>query len=86
MLFAIRFVDKANSLPLRQQMMAAHIAWLDQEREHVLVGGSLRRAPEQAPVGGLWVHGGGRGAVEAGSVLHRRPARELGDPALVQGL
>ncbi|MCV2357024.1 YciI family protein [Paucibacter sp. B2R-40] len=55
MLFAIRFVDKADSLPLRQQRMAAHIAWLDQEREHVLVGGSLRHSPEQAPVGGLWV-------------------------------
>ncbi len=55
MLFAIRFVDKPNSLALRQTLMAAHIAWLDQVREFVLVGGSLRHSPEQAPVGGLWI-------------------------------
>lgn len=55
MLFAIRFTDKPDSFSQRQALMAAHIAWLDQERERVLVGGSLRHSPEQAPVGGLWV-------------------------------
>jgi uncharacterized protein YciI len=55
MLFAIRFFDKPNSLALRQELMPAHLAWLDQERERVLVGGSLRHEPGQAPVGALWV-------------------------------
>ncbi len=51
----VRFTDKPDCFALRQQHLAAHIAWLDQHRDVVLVGGSLRVEPADAPVGGLWI-------------------------------
>jgi len=65
-LFAIRFRDKQNSSHLRAEHLAAHIAWLDQHRDSILVGGSIRDEPSQNPIGGLWiVETQGREDVEA---------------------
>jgi uncharacterized protein YciI len=55
MLFMVRFTDKPDGFALRQQHLAAHIAWLDRYQEVVLVGGSLRTEPDAAPLGGLWI-------------------------------
>ncbi|TXI94433.1 MAG: hypothetical protein E6Q34_04670, partial [Burkholderiaceae bacterium] len=55
MLFAIRFTDKPNMAELRVSLLTEHIAWLDQHKAVILVGGSLRDTPEQNPVGGLWI-------------------------------
>jgi uncharacterized protein YciI len=42
MLFMVRFTDKVDCLALRQEHLAAHIAWLDRYKDVVLIGGSLR--------------------------------------------
>lgn len=55
MLFVVRFTDKPNSVPIRRQYLQDHISWLDQNRDSVLVAGSLREEPDSNPVGALWV-------------------------------
>lgn len=60
MLFIVQLTDKTESLTLRNQLLPAHLEWLDVHRASVLVAGSLRREPHAAPVGGCWV-------VEAGA-------------------
>ena len=55
MLFVIRFTDKPGSKKIREQYLDAHISWLDQRRESVLVAGSLREEPISNPVGAFWV-------------------------------
>ena len=54
-LFAVQFKDKSNSYALRQIYLDAHIAWLDEHKDQILVGGSLRLSLDQAPIGGLWI-------------------------------
>ncbi len=55
MLFAVLFTDKPGQGALRAAQLAAHIAWLDANKEKVLVAGSLRESPADVPKGGLWV-------------------------------
>lgn len=55
MLFVVVFKDKPGQGALRDQQLHAHVRWLDDNRDWVLVGGSLREAPEDTPLGGLWV-------------------------------
>ena len=55
MLYAVRFHDRADSLATRERFLAAHIAWLAERRDSVLVAGSLRTEPGATPVGGLWI-------------------------------
>ncbi len=55
MLFAVQFQDDPNKLATRQQYLQSHIDWLDQNADLVLVGGSLRKSPDDEPVGGLWI-------------------------------
>lgn len=55
MLFAVRFTDKPDRLAVRKQYLQAHIDWLYEVKDMVLVGGSLRHQPQDSPVGGLWV-------------------------------
>ena len=54
-LYVVRFTDRPDQLAVRQQFLQAHIAWLDQHRDVILVPGSLRPEPGQDAVGGLWV-------------------------------
>lgn len=55
MLFAVLFIDKPDHGALRAEYLAAHIAWVDANKEQVLVAGSLRENPADVPKGGLWV-------------------------------
>lgn len=55
MLFAVVFTDKPDHGALRAEYLAAHIAWVDANKEQVLVAGSLRENPADVPRGGLWV-------------------------------
>ena len=55
MLFAVQFHDRVDRAQVRRQHLRAHIDWLDEHKELVLVGGSLRKAPGENPVGGLWL-------------------------------
>ncbi len=55
MLFAVRFTDKPNTKHIREQFLEAHISWLDERRDSILVAGSLRENLGLNPVGGLWI-------------------------------
>ena len=55
MLFIVRFEDNQNRFEIRKRYLDAHISWLDENKAHVLVGGSLRESPDAQPVGGLWI-------------------------------
>jgi uncharacterized protein YciI len=78
MLFIVRFTDKPESLATRKQFMQAHIQWLEQHQQTVLVAGSLRVETDAAPVGGLWI-------VEAESKAEVE-SLFLTDPFWTQGL
>jgi len=55
MLFAVIFRDRPGQGPLRQQWLDAHIRWVDAHSTTVRVAGSLRRDPDEVPIGGLWI-------------------------------
>ena len=55
MLFAVIFTDKPGHEKLRAEQLSAHIQWVDQHKDVVLVAGSLREEPQDVPRGGLWV-------------------------------
>ncbi len=55
MLFAVRFTDKPDTQAIRQQFMQAHLDWLDQKQNAVLVGGPLRADLDGPAVGSMWV-------------------------------
>ena len=78
MLYAVRFTDRPNRLATRQEFLAAHLSWLDQHKDMILVAGSLRPGPEDAAIGGLWI-------VDAPDP-HTIKALLLTDPFWVQGL
>jgi len=54
-LFAVIFTDKPGHGELRAMHLQAHIAWVDEHKDKVLVAGSLRHEPTDIPKGGLWV-------------------------------
>ena len=78
MLFLIRFTDKPDTFALRQRLLPAHIAWLAERRDTVLVAGSLRADASAAPIGGAW-------AVEVDSRATAETVY-LTDPFWVHGL
>ena len=55
MLFAVLFTDKPGHGALRAEHLQAHIDWVAQHQDTVLVAGSLRIDPGSVPKGGLWV-------------------------------
>lgn len=55
MLFAVIFTDRPDHGALRAEHLAAHLRWVAEHRESVLVAGSLRSEPEAVPQGGLWI-------------------------------
>lgn len=66
MLFAVRFHDRTGRAEVRRDRLQAHIDWLDEHKDVVLVGGSLRKELGESPVGGLWlVEAPDKNAVEA---------------------
>ena len=55
MLFAVIFSDKPGHGALRAEHLHAHIDWVAQHQDAILVAGSLRTEPGAVPKGGLWV-------------------------------
>lgn len=55
MLFAVFFTDKPDHAAARAAHLEAHIRWVDEHKDTVLVAGSLRVEPGQVPKGGLWI-------------------------------
>ena len=55
MLFAALFTDKPGHGAMRAENLEAHIRWVAEHREAVLVAGSLRIEPGAVPEGGLWI-------------------------------
>jgi uncharacterized protein YciI len=55
MLFIAQFEDKQGVAELRQKLLEEHFAFLDRQKEKVLVAGSMREIPSDKPLGGLWI-------------------------------
>ena len=55
LLFAVIFTDKPGRGELRAEHLQAHIDWVAEHQDSVLVAGSLRVEPGAVPKGGLWV-------------------------------
>lgn len=55
MLFAVLFTDKPGHGALRAEHLDAHVQWVAQHQDTVLVAGSLRVDPVDVPRGGLWI-------------------------------
>jgi len=55
MLYVVRFFDRPNCLHIREAQLPAHVQWLDQHRDTVLIPGSLRPDAGEAAIGGLWL-------------------------------
>jgi uncharacterized protein YciI len=55
MLFAVLFTDKPDQGALRATHLAAHIRWIAEHQDTILVAGSLRAEPQAVPKGGLWI-------------------------------
>lgn len=55
MLFVVRFHDDPAQASVRKTYFEAHIRWLREHQDRVLIGGSLREDPDALPVGGLWI-------------------------------
>lgn len=55
MLFIVQFEDKPGVGELRQKLLAEHFAFLDKQKDKVLVAGSMREIPSDTPLGGLWI-------------------------------
>jgi uncharacterized protein YciI len=55
MLFAVLFTDKPGQAALRSENLEAHVRWVAEHRDTVLVAGSLRVDPGAVPKGGLWI-------------------------------
>ena len=55
MLFAVLFTDKPGYGALRAENLEAHVRWVAEHRDSVLVAGSLRVEPGEVPKGGLWI-------------------------------
>lgn len=55
MLFVIRFVDKPDKQTVRIEHLDAHLTWLEERKQSILVAGSLREQPDADPIGACWV-------------------------------
>jgi hypothetical protein len=55
MLYIVQFEDKPNVKEIRDKLFAAHLKFLDDNQDRVLVPGSLREIPSDKPLGGLWI-------------------------------
>ena len=55
MLYVVIFEDDPTKLHVREQHMKAHIDFLDERSDRILVAGSLRDAAGSDPWGGMWI-------------------------------
>ena len=54
MLFIARFHDKPGVAERRAELLKEHFAWLDANRNRVLLAGAVRSVDGE-PLGGLWI-------------------------------
>jgi uncharacterized protein len=55
MLYIVQFEDKPNMSELRDKLFASHKKFLDDNKDRVLIPGSMREVPSDKPLGGLWI-------------------------------
>jgi uncharacterized protein YciI len=55
LLFAVLFTDKPDHGRLWAANLEAHVRWVAEHKEAVLVAGSLRIDLDAVPKGGLWI-------------------------------
>jgi len=55
MLFVIRFTDHQDMKSVRQANLESHISWLADQKDIILVAGSLRQELGSNPVGAFWI-------------------------------
>jgi uncharacterized protein len=55
MLFIARFHDKPGIAERRAELLEKHFAWLDANRDRVLLAGSVREDVGGESLGGLWI-------------------------------
>jgi uncharacterized protein len=55
MRYAILFTDEPDRAAIRQELMPAHLDFLERNRNRIRAAGPLREADNGAPAGGLWV-------------------------------
>ena len=78
MLFVVIFTDKIGHAEVRASNLEAHIEWLEEHRDVIPIGGSLRRELGETPKGGLWI-------AEAESKLQLEELLKT-DPFFIAGL
>ncbi len=78
-LFVALFEDDQEAAPrVRAIAEAAHVAWLEAHRDHVLMAGALRPPEDGEPTGGLWLI-----EADTAEIAHRICVE---DPFYVEGL
>ena len=55
MLFVIRFTDHQDRKSIREENLELHKTWLAEQKDKILLAGSLRSALDENPVGAFWV-------------------------------
>jgi hypothetical protein len=55
MLFIARFMNNPEKAAQLPQFYPAHLQWLKEHEDVILVPGALRAEPDAPPVGGLWI-------------------------------
>jgi uncharacterized protein YciI len=55
MLFVARFHDKPGIAERRAELLDAHFAWLDANRDRVLLAGAVKTDVDGEGLGGLWI-------------------------------
>lgn len=56
MLYAVRFQDIDDPMPIRKANNDAHMAWLGENAESIVAAGPLRAGgADSAPIGALWL-------------------------------
>jgi uncharacterized protein YciI len=78
MLFVARFTDKPDIAATRDKLLKSHFEWLDQNKDKVLLAGSLRSDVGGASLGGLWI-------IEANSKAEAEQVYQT-DPFFANGL
>jgi uncharacterized protein YciI len=78
MLFIARFHDKPDIAERRAELLEEHFAWLDANRDRVLLAGSVREDVGGDSLGGLWI-------IEADSKAEVESIYQ-GDPFFANGL
>jgi hypothetical protein len=78
MLFVARFTDKPGIDERRAELLQAHFDWLDNNRDKVIIAGSLRTDVGGPSLGGLWI-------IEANSKAEAEQVYQT-DPFFANGL